>query len=164
MQKLPATPVTLQKQHMAEKKSLKKKKKCFSLQRQRFLQGPRGFVGSQGLEMAPVQGCKQHHTDAPGQALLGSGFVKASRKWLIYFFSTPLENPLLEYIPVAGLGQVFHNVVYSSFLGLLHAVNSRVISGSSRWNSGEGKRWKLLEEHSAALLLSHACGTSKNNS
>lgn len=58
------------------------------------------------------------------------------------FFSTSLKQPLLDHIAVASVGQIFHNIVYSSFLGLLHAVDAGVISGSSRWNTEEGKKIK----------------------
>lgn len=132
-----------------------------------FPQGQMGFTGSKSLETVYSYRLRYKAPpffDAWSQTLLNSGFVKASRKWLLYFFSSSLKKPLLDYIPVASVGQIFHNIVYSSFLGLLHAVNACVISGSSRWNTEERKRLKLLEEHSAALLLSHACGTSKNNS
>lgn len=108
---------------------------------------------------AASRGIKHHHFLMPKARLCS---VQDSSKhlendsFIIFHFS--------KEAPVAGVGQIFHNVVYSSFLGLLHAANACVSSGSSRWNTEERKRLKLLEEHSAVLLLSHACGTSKNNS
>lgn len=129
-------------------------------------QGQMGFSGSINLEM--VSSCRLRSKASPffdawSQTLLTSVFVKASRKWLIFFFHS-LQKPPLDYIPVSCVGQIFHKIVYSSFLVLFHAVNPCVISDSSRWSTEQRKRLKLQEEHSAVLLLSHACGTAKNNS